>query len=126
LRLLLWLLIAAVLLTGWSLQGIRIVPRAYELPLGPCVVDVFTDEDTLVVACPGYDMLRVRPLPVERLTRMAIFACVTYIKSLPRQTGHLRSDNDSCLDAGKSASKVSNPGESLTSRWKHTGVYTTS
>lgn len=36
----------------------------FELPLGPCVLDVFTGENTLVVACPGRDMLRVWPLPV--------------------------------------------------------------
>jgi hypothetical protein len=66
LRLLLWHLIAAVLLTGWLLQRGRIVSGAYELPLGPCVLDAFTGENTLVAACRGRDLLRVWPLPMKQ------------------------------------------------------------
>lgn len=64
-RLLLWLLIAAVLLITWSLQGDWIMPGVYELPLGACVLDAYTGEDALVVACQGRAMLRVWPLPVK-------------------------------------------------------------
>jgi len=56
-----WLLIAAVLLTVWLSQGYGYVPGVYELPLGPCAVNAFINENTPVIACPGRDMLRCGP-----------------------------------------------------------------
>ena len=60
-------MLATLLLLGiWLAQGDWFVPSVYEMPLGSCVLDACIDENAVVIACPGRDMLRAWPPPVEQ------------------------------------------------------------
>ena len=53
-------------LTIWYQTGRERVPGVFTHQIGPCDVAWFGERSVLVVACPGQDLIRVWPLPVEQ------------------------------------------------------------
>ena len=53
-------------LTVWYQTGRERVPGVVTHQIGPCDVDWYGVRPALVVACPGRDMIRVWPLPMEQ------------------------------------------------------------
>ena len=52
-------------MTVWYQTGRERVPGVVTHSIGLCDVDWFGEQSELVVACPGQDLIRVWPLPVE-------------------------------------------------------------
>jgi hypothetical protein len=53
-------------MTVWYQTGRERVPGVVTHAIGPCDVDWYGERRVLVVACPGQDLIRVWPLPVEQ------------------------------------------------------------
>lgn len=67
-----WALVLVALLVAlsfhWLLfQGREVAPGVIARPLGPCDVEWFQYRaDTIVLACPHTDLIKIWPLPVEQ------------------------------------------------------------
>jgi hypothetical protein len=53
-------------LVVWNAGGYELVPGVVTHTIGPCDLDWHSQRSALVVACPGQDLIRVWPLPVEQ------------------------------------------------------------
>ena len=60
-----WLLVAALLILTPLFQGRWITPDVYTVRLARCSVDWHVERGIVAVGCPGRDMIRLWPLPVE-------------------------------------------------------------
>jgi len=50
----------------WNASGYELVPGVVTHTIGPCDRDWHSERPALVLACPGQDLIRVWPLPVEQ------------------------------------------------------------
>jgi hypothetical protein len=66
-RLLIPLILLLALTTHWLLvQGQERVRGVITRPLGSCDIEWFDKRDSLVLACPHTDLIKLWPLPVEQ------------------------------------------------------------
>ena len=57
--------VVLLILVVWNASGYGLVPGVVTHTVGPCDLDWHRGRAALMVACPGQDLIKVWPLPME-------------------------------------------------------------